>query len=178
MPGVMPLGKGLPMHTESEILSELKRRVLSLAKVTNMKRVDLEVAAAAGLAVVLPLYKILTLPEMCESPNLTHGEVVALPAAFASYLSVPLMFGLLRGRRGARFVWLWTPALGSLICAVALYCLVVRIDWGLGLSAAMWLALCAWTLAFAAAAYYSGMIIRGKGRRHEGLKENLSNSRR
>ena len=143
-----------------------------------MKRVDLEVAAAAGLAVVFPLYKILTLPEMCESPNLTHGESVALLAALASYLSVPLLFGLLRGQRGARFVWLWTPVLGSLLCVVALYCLVVRIGWGLGLSAAVWLALCAWTLPFAAAVYYSRMIIRGIRRWHEGSKENLSISRR
>ena len=142
-----------------------------------MKRVDLEVAAAAGLAVVLPLYKILTLPEMCESPNLTHGESVALLAALASYLSVPLLSGLLWGQRGARFVWLWTPVLGSLLCAVALYCLVVRIDWGFRLSAMVWLALCAWTLPFAAAVNYSGMIIRGV-RRHEGSNENLSISRR
>ena len=135
-----------------------------------MKRVDIEVAVAAGLAVVLPLYKILTLPEMCESPKLTPGEAVALLVTLASYLSVPLLFGLLRGQRGARFVWLWTPVLGSLLCVVALYCLVVRIDWGLGLSAAVWLALCAWTLPFAAAVYYSGMIIRGMRRWHEGSK--------
>ena len=139
-----------------------------------MKRVDIEVAVAAGLAVVFPLYKILTLPEICESPHLTRGESVALLAAFASYLSAPLLFGLLRVRRGARFVWLWTPVLGSLLCVVALYGLVVRKDWGLRLSAAVWLALCAWTLAFAAAAHYSGMIIRGMRRRDEGAEDNLS----
>jgi hypothetical protein len=133
-----------------------------------MKCVDIEVAVAAGLAVVFPLYKILTLPEICESPNLTHGESVALLAALASYLSVPLLFGLLRGQRNARFVWLWTSVLGSLLCAVALNCLVVRIGWGFGLSAAVWLVLCAWTLPFAAAVYYSGMIIRGARRRHKG----------
>jgi hypothetical protein len=143
-----------------------------------MERVDLEVAIAAGLAVVLPLYKIFTLPEMCESPNLTLGESVALLAVLASYLSVPLLFGLLRGQRGARFVWLWTPVLGSLLSAVALCCLVVRIDWGLGLSATVWLALCAWTLPFAAAVHYSGMIVRRKRRWHEGSKENLSIWRR
>ena len=149
-----------------------------MLRATNMKRVGLEVAAAAGLAVVFPLYKIFTLPEICDSPKLTLGEATALLAALASYLSVPLLFGRLRGRRGARLVWLWTPVLGSLLCAVALYCLVVRIDWGLGLSAAVWLALCAWTLPFAAAVYYSGMIIRGMRRRREGSKENLSISRR
>lgn len=139
-----------------------------------MRRVDLGVAAAAGLAVALPLYKLLTLPAMCESPNLTHSESAALLAAFASYLSVPLLSGPLLGRRAARFVWLWTPALGSLLCAAALYWLVSRIDWGLGRSAAVWLALCAWTLPFAAAAYYFGMIIRGVGRRREGPEENPS----
>jgi peptidoglycan biosynthesis protein MviN/MurJ (putative lipid II flippase) len=130
-----------------------------------MKRVDLEVAVAAGLAVVLPLYKIFTLPGTCDSPNpLTLGGAAALLAVLASYLSVPLLFGLLRGQRGNRFVWLWTPVLGSLFSAVALYCLVARsIDWGLELSAKMWLALCVWTLPFAAIVYYSGMIIRGIG---------------
>ena len=143
-----------------------------------MKLLDLEVAVAAGLAVVFTLYKILTLPEICESPNLTRRESVALLAALASFLSIPLLFGVLRGQRGTRLVWLWTPVLGSLLGAVALYCLVVRIDWGLGLSATVWLALCAWTLPFAAAVHYSGMIIRGIRRWHEGPREGLSISRR
>lgn len=86
-----------------------------------MKRVDLEVAVAAGLSVVFPLYKIFTLPEICDSPTLTPGEAVVLMAALASYLSVPLLFGLLRGQRVARFVWLWTPILGSLLSAVPPY---------------------------------------------------------
>jgi hypothetical protein len=144
-----------------------------------MKRVDLEVAVAAGLSVVFPLYKIFTLPEICESPNLTLGESVALLVALASYLSVPLLFGLLRGQRVARFVWLWTPVLGSLHVVVAPYWLRANsIDWGLERSAKMWLALCVWTLPFAAAVYYSGMIIRGIRRWHEGPKENLSVWRR
>jgi peptidoglycan biosynthesis protein MviN/MurJ (putative lipid II flippase) len=144
-----------------------------------MKRVDLEVALSAGLAVVFPLYKIFTLPEMCDSPKLTLGEGVALLAALASYPSVPLLFWLLRGQRAARFVWLWTPVLGSLPVAVALYCLGSRsIDWGLMLFAKVWLALCVWTLPFAAVVYYSGMIIRGIRRCHEGPKEDRSISRR
>lgn len=120
-----------------------------------MKRVDLEVAVAAGLGVVLPLHHILTLPGTCDSPNpLTRGGAVALLAVLASYLSVPCLFGLLQGQRGARFVWLWTPALGSLLSAVALYCLVPRSeDWDLALSAKVWLALCAWTLPLAAVVY-------------------------
>jgi hypothetical protein len=66
-----------------------------------------------------------------------------------------------------------------LTVAVALYCLVGRsVDWGLELSAKVWLALCVWTLPFAAVVYYSGMIIRGVRRWHEGPKENLSISRR
>ncbi len=145
-----------------------------------MKRVDLEVAVAAGLAVVFPLYKIFTLPEVCDSPNpLTLGGAAALLLILASYLSVPLLFGLLRGQRGARFVWLWTAVLGSLLSAVALYCLGARsIDWGLERFAKVWLALCVWTLPFAAVVYYSGMIIRGIRRGHEGPQENLSISRR
>ena len=143
-----------------------------------MKRVDIEVAFAAGLAVVFPLYKILTLPEICESPDLIHREAAALLAALASYMSVPLLFGLLRGQRGARFVWLWTPVLGSLLCAATLYCLVVLKDWGLAQFAMVWLALCVWTLPFSAIVYYSGMIIRGIRRWHEGPKENLSIWRR
>jgi peptidoglycan biosynthesis protein MviN/MurJ (putative lipid II flippase) len=130
-----------------------------------MKHVDLEVAVAVGLAVVLPLYKIFTLPGTCDSPNpLTLGGAAALLAILASYLSVPLLLGLLRGQRVARFVWLWTPILGSLLSAVVLYCLAPRSkDWGLELSAKVWLGLCVWTLLFAAIVYYSGMIIRGIG---------------
>jgi peptidoglycan biosynthesis protein MviN/MurJ (putative lipid II flippase) len=145
-----------------------------------MKRVDLEVAVAAGLAVVFPLYKIITLPGTCDSPNpLTLGKAVALLAVLASYLSVPLLFRLLGGQRGARFVWLWTPVLGSLLSTVTLYSLVGRsVDWGLELSAKVWLALCVWTLPLAVIVYYSGMIIRGIRRWHEGPKENLSISRR
>jgi hypothetical protein len=76
-------------------------------------------------------------------------------------------------------VWLWTPVLGSLLSAFALYCLGNRsIDWGLELFAKVWLALCVWTLPFAAVVYYSGMIIRGIRRWHEGPKEDLSISRR
>lgn len=152
-----------------------------MLRAMSMKRVDveIEVAVAAGLAVVFPLHQILTLPEICDSPKLTLGEAAALPAVLASYLSAPLLFGLLRGQRGARLMWLCTPVLGSLLCAVALYCLVSRsADWGLGLSAKVWLALCAWTLPFAAAVHYSGMIIRAIRRWHEGPKENLSISRR
>jgi peptidoglycan biosynthesis protein MviN/MurJ (putative lipid II flippase) len=144
-----------------------------------MKRVDLEVAVAAGLSVVFPLYKIFTLPEICDSPKLALGEAVTLLVTLASYLSAPLLCGLLRGQRGTRFVWLWTAVLGSLLSAVALYCLGSRsIDWGLELFAKVWLALCVWTLPFAAVVYYSGMIIRGIWRGHEGPKENLSISRR
>ena|SRR5215213_3092663 len=145
-----------------------------------MKRVDLGVAVAAGLGVVFPLYKILTLPGTCDSPNpLTLGGAAALLAVLASYLSVPLLFGLLRGQRGARFVWLWTPVSGSLLSAVALYSLVPRSEvWGLELSAKVWLALCVWTLPFAAVVHYSGMVIRWRRRWHEGPKENLSISRR
>ena len=133
-----------------------------------MKRVDFEVAAAAGLAAVLPLYQIFTVPEMCESPKLTPVETVALLAATASYLSAPSLFGLLRGRRAARLVWLWTPVLGSLLSAVALYSLVVLKDWGPAQFALVWLALCVWTLPFAAAVYYSGTIARGLRRRPRG----------
>jgi peptidoglycan biosynthesis protein MviN/MurJ (putative lipid II flippase) len=140
-----------------------------------MKRLELEVAAAAGLAVVFPLYMIFTLPEICESPKLTPGEAATLLTALASYLSAPLLFGLLRGPRTARFVWLWTPVLGSLLCTLALYCLVIRpTAWGLGQFAVVWLALCVWTLPFAAIVHYSGMLIRGIRRRQEGTKENLS----
>jgi peptidoglycan biosynthesis protein MviN/MurJ (putative lipid II flippase) len=143
-----------------------------------MKRVGIEVAVAAGLAVVFPLYKIFTLPEICDSPKLTPGEAAALLAALASYLSVPLLFGLLRGQRAARYVWLWTPVMGSMLTAVALYRLVVLKDWGPAQFATVWLALCVWTLPFAAAVHYSGMIVRGIRRRHEGPNEELSISPR
>lgn len=145
-----------------------------------MKRVDLEVAVAAGLAVVLPLYKIFTLPGTCDSPNpLTLGGAAALLLILASYLSVPLLLGLLRGQRAARFVWLWTAVLGSLLSAVVIYSLAPRSkDWDLELSAKVWLALCVWTLPFAATVYYSGMIIRLIRRWFEGSKENLSIGRR
>jgi hypothetical protein len=144
-----------------------------------MKRVGIEVAAAAGLAVVFPLYQIFLLPEICESPKLTHGEAAATLAALASYLSVPSLFGLLRGQRGARYVWLWTPVLGSLLCAAALFSLALRPEArDLGRFALVWLALCVWTLPFAAAVHYSGMIVRGIRRWREGPKENLSISPR
>jgi hypothetical protein len=143
-----------------------------------MKRVGIEVAVAAGLAVVFPLYKIFTLPEICDTPRLTFGEAAALPAVFASYLSVPLLFGLLRGQRGARFVWLWTPVVGSIPTAVALYCLVVIKDWDPAHFAMVWLALCVWTLPFAAVVHYSGMIVRGIRRRRAGPNEDQSTPRR
>jgi peptidoglycan biosynthesis protein MviN/MurJ (putative lipid II flippase) len=137
-----------------------------------MKRVDLEVAVAAGLAVVLPLYKIFTLPGTCDSPNpLTLGGAAALLLILASYLSIPLLVGLLRGQRAACFVWFWTAVLGSLLSAVVLYCLAPSSkDWGLELSAKVWLALCVWTLPFAAIVYYSGMIIRGIRRWQRGRR--------
>jgi len=137
-----------------------------------MKRVDLEVAVAAGLAVVLPLYKIFTLPEICDSPKLTHGEAFVLLVTLASYLSVPLLFGLLRGQRGARFVWLWTAVLGSMLTTVALYFLVALKEWDPARFVMVWLALCVWTLLSVAVVYYSGMIIRGIWRWRDGSKEN------
>lgn len=144
-----------------------------------MKRVDIAVSAAVGLVVVIPLYRIFLLPEMCESPALTHGEAVATLAALASYLGAPLLLGLLRGRRFARHLWLWTPVMGSLLCATALYCLAMRPEArGLGRFALVWLALCVWTLPFAAVVNYTGMIVGGIRRWHEGTKENLSISPR
>ncbi len=136
-------------------------------RTTNMKRVGLEAAVAAGLAVAFPLYKISTLPEICESPELTLSEAAALLAALASYLSVPLLFGLLRPL-AVRFVWLWTPVMGSMLTAVALYWLVVLKDWGPAHFAMVWLALCVWTLPFAAAVHYSGVIVRVIRGWHEG----------
>lgn len=145
-----------------------------------MKRVDLEVAVAAGLGVVFPLYKIFTLPESDGSPNpLTLGEAVALLVALASYLVVPFLLRLFGGRRAARFIWLWIPVLGSLLIALILYSLGVRsADWGLEQSAKVWLGLCLWTVPFAAVVYYSGMLVRAVRRWHEGPKENLSILRR
>lgn len=129
-----------------------------------MKRADLAVAVAAGLAVVAPLYKIFTLPGTCDSPNpLTLGGAVALLLILTSYLSVPFLFGRLRGQRVSRFVWIWTPILGSLLSALVL-CLAPRSkDWGLELSAKVWLALSVWTFLFAATVHYSVIIIRGIG---------------
>lgn len=144
-----------------------------------MERVDIAVAAAAGLAVVFPLYQIFLLPEICESPTLTPGEAVGTLTAFASYLSVPLLLGLLRGRRFARHGWLWTAVLGSLLCAAALFSLALRSEArGLGRFAIVWLALCVWTLPFAATVNYSGLIVRVIRRWHEGPKENISISPR
>lgn len=136
-----------------------------------MKRVDIAVSAAAGLAVVFPLYQIFLLPEICASPTLTQDEAAATLAALASYLSVPLLLGLLRGRRTARYVWLWTPALGSLLCAATLFLLALRSEaLGLGRFACLWLALFLWTLPFAAVVNYFGMFVRGIRRRHEGRR--------
>ena len=144
-----------------------------------MKRVDIAVSAAAGLVVVFPPYQIFLLPEICESPALTHGEAVATLAALASYLSVPVLFELFRGRRFARYVWLWTPVLGSLLCAAALSLLALRPEtWGFGWFAFVWLVLCVWTLPFAAVVNYSGMIVRRVRRWHEAPKEHLSISPR
>ena len=144
-----------------------------------MKRVDIAVSAAAGLAVVFPLYQIYLLPGMCESPKLTPGEAAATLAAFASYLGVPLLLGPLRGRPLARYVWLWTPVLGSMLCADALFLLALRPEArGLGRFATVWLALCIWTLPFAAVVNYFGMIVGRIRRRHEGRKEHLSISPR
>ena len=98
------------------------RQVLSPAKAINMKRVDLEVAAAAGLGVAFPLYKIFTIPESDGSPNpLTPGEAAALLVALSSYLSVPLLLRLLRRRWVARPMWLWTSVVGYLLIAATLY---------------------------------------------------------
>src|SRR5690349_3419708 len=120
-----------------------------------MKRVDIAVSAAAGLVVVFPLYQLFLLPEICESPALSYGEAVATLAALASYLSVPLLVGRLRVRRLAPYVWLWTPVLGSLLCATALFLLVLRPEArGSGRFAMVWLALCVWTLPFAAVVNY------------------------
>jgi peptidoglycan biosynthesis protein MviN/MurJ (putative lipid II flippase) len=145
-----------------------------------MRRVDLEVAVAAGLVVVIPLYKIFTLPGTCDSPNpLTLGEDVAMLLILASYLGSALLFGLLQGQRVARFVWFWTLVLGSLLSAVVLYYLAPRsTEWGLELFAKVWLALCIWTLPFAAVVHYSRMVMRAIRRWHEGPKENLSISLR
>ena len=140
-----------------------------------MKRVDIAASAAAGLAVVFPLYQMFLLPEMCESPALTSGEAVATLAAFASYPSVPLLSGLFRGRRLDRHAWLLTPALGSLLCADALFLLALRPEArDLGRFAIVWLALCVWTLPFAALVYHSGMIVRGIRRWCEGPKGHLN----
>ena len=129
---------------------------------------------------VFPLYGIFTLPGTCDSPNpLTLGGAAALLAVLASYLSVSLLYRLLWGQRGARHVWLWTPVLGSLLSAVALYWLAPRsAEWGLEMSTKVWLALCVWTLPFAAVVYYSGMIIRGVRRSPERPKANQSIARR
>lgn len=144
-----------------------------------MKRIDIAISAVVGLAVVFPLYQIFLVPGMCESPKLTHAEAAATLAAFASYLSVPLLSGLFRDRRPARHVWLWTPVMGSLLCANALFLLALRPEArDLGRFAVVWLALCVWTLPFAAAVHYSGMIVRGIRRRHGGPKENSSISPR
>lgn len=136
-----------------------------------MKRADIAVSAAAGLAVVFPLYQLLLLPEMCESPKLTPGEAAALTAALASYLSVPLLPGPLRSQRATRFAWLWTPLMGSMLAAVALYSLVSLKEWGPAQFAIVWFALCVWTLPFAAVVNYSGTIVRVLRRRHKGPKE-------
>ena len=134
-----------------------------------MKRVDLEVAVAAGLAVAFPLYMIFTLTDACGTPARRHGAAIALLVALPSYLSVPLLFGLLRDQWIARSMWLWTAVIGSFLSAVALnYLGTHTIDWGLDQFAKVWLALCVWTLPFAAVVYYSGMIIRGIRRRLEG----------
>lgn len=138
-----------------------------------MKRLAIAVSAAAGLAVAFPLYQLFLLPGMCESPTLTRAEAVATLASFASYLCVPFLPGRLRGQRTARFVWLWTPAVGSTLTALALYCLVSLKDWGLAHFAAVWLALCLWTLPFAAGVYYSGTMVRGVRRRLGGAQEGL-----
>ena len=134
--------------------------MFSLVEATDMKCVDLDAAVAAALAAVFPLYKIFTLPEICESSKLMPGEALVLLAAFASYLSGPLLFGLFRGSRATRLVWLWTPIMGSMLTAVALYCLAALKDWSPAHFALVWLALCVWTLPFAAAVHYSGMIFR------------------
>ena len=145
-----------------------------------MKRVDLEVAAAAGLGVAFPLYKTFTIPESDGSPNpLTPGEAAALLVALSSYLSVPLLLRLLRRRWVARPMWLWTSVVGSLLIAATLYFPGARpAEWSLGLSAKVWLGLCVWTLPFAAVVYYSGMIVGAIRRWHDGSKHNLSILRR
>lgn len=145
-----------------------------------MKRVDLEVAVAAGLVVAVPLYKILTLPDYCGSPDrLTGGGAVAVLGALASYLVIPFLLRRLAGRRAVRFMWLWIPVLGSLLIATVLHSLGVRSgDWGPGKSAMVWLGLCLWTAPFAAAVYYSGPLVRAARRWHAGPKENLSILRR
>jgi hypothetical protein len=75
-------------------------------------------------------------------------------------------------------MWLWTPVIGSMLTAVVLYCLVVLKEWGPAQFAMVWLALCVWTLPFAAVVHYSGMIVRGIRRRHEGSNDDASIPRR
>jgi len=141
-----------------------------------MKRVDFDVSVAVGLGVSFPLYKILTLPDYCGTPDpLSLGDTVALLVVFASYLIVPLLLRLLPGQRVVRLGWLWTPVLGSLLLAVAHYFGIARsAEWGVEQSAKVWFVLCLWTLPIAAAVYYSGMIVRGLRKWHEGSNDNLS----
>lgn len=134
-----------------------------------MKRPDINVAAAAGLSVYLPLYWMATRPEsdctLNPTPNpLTAFKVGALMFTLAAYLLAPSVLSLLsRYPLAARTPsWLSTPAVGSAILVLAGVAVSfvtgepVTVEW----TVTAWLVLCLWTMPAAAGVYYFGAVVR------------------
>lgn len=149
-------------------------------KASNMKREDLDVSVGVGLGISIPLYMISTLPDACGTRDpLTLADAAVMALAFGSYMIVPALLRLPPGRRAARLGWWWTPVLGSLLLTLIHCCWrVLSAKWSVEQSAMLWLLLCLWTLPFAAAAHYSGVMLRRLKRRREGLHDDISILRR
>jgi len=145
-----------------------------------MKREDFDVSVAVGLGISIPLYMIATLPDACGTRDpLTLGDAAVMALAFGSYMTAPALLRLPPGRRGARLGWWRTPVSGSLLLTVVHgFWRVLSAEWGVEQSAMLWLLLCLWTLPFAAAAHYSGVMLRGLKRRREGSHDDISILRR
>ena len=130
-------------------------------------RIDIHVAAAAGLSVYLPLYWLFTtLTDACGNPEvLTAYTVGVLLAVLAAYLLAPFVLRLLSRHQLATGIplWLSVPAVGSALLVLGFVAFGPRRP-ALTLfeAAASWLVLSLWTMPASAAVHW--MLARSSAR--------------